>query len=152
MTSLSKYPLSSYLEATSVAAVFRLRAEPQFSPLDVNLAFLARSGWNQSVDRLRFHFQRGLACPAGHPMTDVISRLDPHLLIRRLERDADRFGSVHVSIQGEIVVLSNDAEFARALLQGIFLECPPSFHSLGEFVITEDWQTDGKPRPCSPAC
>jgi hypothetical protein len=48
MESPSNYPLSSYLEAPSAAAVFRLRARPQSSPIDINLAFLAHSGWNQS--------------------------------------------------------------------------------------------------------
>jgi hypothetical protein len=132
------------METASAAAVFRLRAKPQFSPLDVNLAFLARSGWNQSVDRLRFHFQHGFAGPADHPLAQVINRLDPHLLIRRLDRDENRFASVHVSVQGEIVVLSNDAEFARALLRGIFLECPPSFHTLEDFEISEEWDADGE--------
>jgi hypothetical protein len=142
MENPSKYPLRSYIETASPPVVFRLRAEPQFSPLDVNLAFLARSGWNQSVDRLRFHFQHGFAGPAEHPLTQAMGRLGPHLLIRRLDRDEDCFGSVHVSVQGEVVVLSNDAEFARGLLRGIFLECPPSFHTLREFKITEEWQSD----------
>jgi len=144
MENPSKYPLSRYIETASAPVVFRLRAEPQFSPLDVNLSFLARSGWNQSVDRMRFHFEHDFAGHTKHPMTQVMGRLAPHLLIRRLDRDEDRFGSVHISVQGEIVILSNDAEFARALLRGIFLECPPSFHSLGEFKITEDAQSDGE--------
>ncbi|HME00749.1 MAG TPA: hypothetical protein VKM93_25890 [Terriglobia bacterium] len=72
MENPSQYPLSSYIEMASAPAVFRPRAEPQFRPLDVNLAFLARSGWNQSVDRLRFHFQHGFTGLPEHPVTQVM--------------------------------------------------------------------------------
>jgi hypothetical protein len=75
-----------------------------------------------------------------------MSSLEPHLLIRRLDRDEGCFASVHISLQGEIVVLSNDTEFARALLRGIFLECPPSFHTLGELEVTEEWEAHGETR------
>lgn len=138
----SKYPLNSYMDPAADAPVFQLRAEAHFSPLDINVAFLARSGWNQSVDRLRFHVQRSVDVPSGHPLKRVLDQLGPHLLIRCLDREEDRFASVNVSIEGEVVVLSNDATFAHALLEGIFLECPPSFHTLKDFQITEEWQSD----------
>jgi hypothetical protein len=77
-------------------------------------------------------------------MAQVISRLHPHLLIRRLDPDEDRFISVHVSVKGEIVVLSNDADYARAGFRGIFLECPPSFHGSEEFEISEEWKADNE--------
>jgi len=137
----SNHPLDSYV-GPSGAPVFSLHAKPQFSPLDVNVAFLFRSGWNQSVDRLRFHIQQDSKIPAGHPMARVMSQFDPHLLIRRLDRDEGCFISVHASVQGEIVVLSNHAEFARGCFRGIFLECPPSFHTLDEFEVTEEWKDD----------
>lgn len=142
MTSPTKYPLTSYSGSTLDSPVFRLRAKATFSPLDVNLAFLARSGWNQSVDRLRFHLQLSQNAPSEHPLAKVVGRIEPHVLIRRLVRDEDRFVSIHASVEGEIVVLSNDAEFAREFLRGAFLECPPSFHTLGEFEVTEEWGTD----------
>jgi len=144
MSTPSSYPLNSYADPAASAAVFCLRAKPQFSPLDVNVAFLTQSGWNQSVDRLRFHIERSSKIPPGHPMAQVMSRLEPHLLIRRLDHDEDYFASVHVSVPGEIVVLSNDADFARALFAGTFLECPPSFHTSDEFEITEEWKADGE--------
>jgi hypothetical protein len=121
-----------------------LWAKPQFSPLDVNVAFLARSGWNQAVDRLRFHVQQESKIPPSHPMAQVMNRLDPHLLIRHLDRDEDRFISVHASIKGEVVIFSNDADYARQGFQGIFLECPPSFHMSDEFEITEQWKADNE--------
>ena len=91
MSSPSNQPLSSYADPASGAPAFCLRAMPQFSPLYVNLAFLVRSGWNQSVDRLRFHIQNESNIPRAHPMAQVVRRLDPHLLIRRLDRDEDHF-------------------------------------------------------------
>lgn len=142
VASTSNHPLRSYADPAVSAPVFCLHAKPQFSPLDVNVAFLAHSGWNQAVDRLRFHVEQDFKIPPAHPMAQVMSQIDPHLLIRRLDRDEDRFISVHVSVNGEIVVLSNDADYARAGFQGIFLECPPSFHQSEEFEITEEWKAD----------
>jgi len=133
------YPLSSYSDSPSAVPVFRLRAVPQFSPLDLNLAFLFRSGWNQSVDRLRFHFEHKFAGAVQNPLTNAF---DPHLLIRRLDRDEDCFASVHAFVKGEILVLTNDASYAHHLIEGIFLECPPSFHTLEDLVIEEEWCSD----------
>ena len=142
MENAANYPLSSYKDPASGSPVFRLRAKPAFSPIDVNVAFLARSGWNQSVDRLRFHFRRAADADPDSPLAAVISRFGPHLLIRHFDRDEDRFGSVHASIDGEIVVLSNDAEFARTFFRGVFLEYPPSFHTSEDFEFSEEWCTD----------
>jgi len=137
-----KYELSAYADPTSEAQVFRLRAVAEFSPLDVNVAFLAQTGWNQSIDRLRFHVRSASPIEADSPLARVVTRFEPHLLIRRLDRDEDCFASVHSYVDGNIVVLSNDADFAHTLFQGIFLECPPSFHTLEEFEVTEEWLGD----------
>ena len=145
MSETLRYPLSSYADPSSGARVFSLRATPNFSPLDVNVAFLVRSGWNQSVDRLRFHIFQETNAFSGHPLARVLN-VDPHLLIRQLDRDEDRFVSIHVSVDGEIMVLSNDPEFARSFFDGLFLECPPSFHTSEEFEISEEWQTDDNTR------
>jgi hypothetical protein len=142
MASAPNHPLSSYADPASGAPVFRLTARPQFSPLDVNVAFLARSGWNQSVDRLRFHFDGASVAAPEHPLTQALSRSVPHLLIRRLDHDEDRFASVHAGKDGEVVVLSNDADFAKAIFQGIFLECPPSFRASEDFEFSEAWLDD----------
>jgi hypothetical protein len=94
------------------------------------------------VDRLRFHYQHDIAGSVDHPLTQLVRANDPHLLIRRLDRDEELFVSIDVSVEGEIAVLSNDTEFARAQLRGIFVECPPSFHTLEEFEVTEEWSSD----------
>lgn len=142
MRSAANYPLSSYKDPASGSAVFCLRAKPAFSPIDVNVAFLVRSGWNQSVDRLRFHLRRPSDAATNNPLAEVIGRFGPHLLIRRLDREEDHFASVRTSIDGEILVLSNDAEFARTFFRGVFLEYPPSFRTLEDFEISEEWLSD----------
>ena len=138
----TRYPLDGYADPAACAPVFRLCAKPGSSPLDINVAFLAQGGWNQSVDRLRFHVDRGTKGQADHPLAQAINQIQPQLLIRRLDRDEDRFASLHLHTDGEIVVLSNDADYARAFFAGIFLECPPSFHTLGDFETKEEWVSD----------
>lgn len=142
MGSAANYPLSSYRDPVSGAPVFCLRAKPAFSPIDVNVAFLVRSGWNQSVDRLRFHIRRPSDPASDSPLAEAIGRFGPHLLIRRLDREEDRFASLRISVDGEIVILSNDAEFARTLFHGVFLEYPPSFHTSEDFEVSEEWLID----------
>lgn len=146
MTKATNYPLASYTEHGSNAPVFHLHAKAQFSPLDVNITFLARSGWNQAVDRLRFHTDHPSRSNSGHPLAQALSSFAPHLLLRRLDRDQERFGAIHAYIDGQIMVFSNDAEFARSLLAGVFLECPPSFHAKEDLEITEEWRTDEQTR------
>lgn len=144
MSQPAKYPLDTYVGSGSGTPVFRLHARASFSPLDVNLTFLARSGWNQSVDRLRLHTEQQPDVPSGHPIAQIMGRLRPHLLIRRLDRDEDCFAAIQASIDGEITIFSNDSEFARLVLAGIFLECPPSFHTVDELEISDEWKTDGE--------
>lgn len=52
MSEASKYELAAYADPESAAPVFCLRAIPEFTPLDVNLAFLVQTGWNQSAAAL----------------------------------------------------------------------------------------------------
>src|SRR5437870_12562121 len=114
MTSNLKHPLATYLDSPSGVPVFSLQAKPNFSPLDLNVAFLERTGWNQSVDRLRFHVAQGSSDSSDHPLARMLRDVEPHILIRRLDRDEDRFVSVQASVNGGIVILSNDPEFARS--------------------------------------
>jgi hypothetical protein len=138
------YPLDDYTRSAPGAPVFRLAARAQFSPLDVNVAYLARSGWNQAVDRLRFQGEQQAHIAPDHPLAKAAGSFGPHLLVRRLEKEEDRFVSIHAFMKGDIIVLSNDAPFARSFLQDVFLECPPSFHTLDELDIAEEWRTDAE--------
>lgn len=144
MSSSPKQPLITYLESPNGTPVFSLRAKPNFSPLDINVAFLEKTGWNQSVDRLRFHLIQDSSNSSHHPLARMLEKVAPHILVRRLDRDEDQFVSVQASVDGEIVILSNDTDFARSFFAGLFLECPPSFHTFEEFEISEGWLTDSE--------
>jgi HEPN domain-containing protein len=139
------YPLDAYFSAEGEPPIFRLTASAQFSPLDINIAFLTQSGWNQAVDRLRFHTASALG-PADHPLAAALQKVTPSALIRRLDREEDRFVSVHMSAKGEIVILSNDDYYAWLFFEGVFIDCPPSFHTNAEFEIAEEWITDHQTR------
>lgn len=127
-------------------AVFRLKAIPNFIPIDINLQFIIEEGWN-IADRLRFHTRMKLEKNENHPMTDLFTSLKPHLLIRRYDREEDSFLSIQIALDGEIDILSNDQDFAYKYLYGLFLECPPSFHSEKELQISEKWVDD--PQICA---
>lgn len=144
MSSSPKQPLTAYLESPNGTPVFSLRAKPNFSPVDINVAFLERTGWNQSVDRLRFHLIQDSSNSSHNPLAKMLEKMAPHILVRRLDRDEDQFVSVQASVDGEIVILSNDAGFARSFFAGLFLECPPSFHTFEEFEVSEGWLTDSE--------
>src|SRR5882724_1334752 len=142
MSSGSKQSIDSYTDSATSAPVYCLLAKAQFSPLDLNVSFLQRTGWNQSVDRLRFHVEYESGVVHDHPLAKILGDVEPHILIRRLDRDEDRFISLQATIDGEITILSNDAEFARSFFAGLFLDCPPSFHASSDFQISEEWKTD----------
>jgi hypothetical protein len=141
-----RQPLSSYADPAAGTPVFHLRAQPQFSPLDVNVAFLSETGWNQSVDRLRFHIQHSFGESSSHPLAELVGRTKPHLLLRHMDREQDCFACIQANVDGDVVVFSNDEHFAHAFFQGVFLECPPSFHTAEEFDITQEWLTDPQTR------
>lgn len=136
------YKLEQYANPENAPSVFRLHVRPKFSPLDINVAFLARTGWQQSSDRIRFHGESTAQIESDHPLAEVIRAMQPHLLIRRLDRAEDRFASVHVTVNGEVTVLSNDSNFARSFFAGVFLDCPPSFHTWDDLEVTEEWVSD----------
>ncbi len=134
-----KVSLASYMEADSLPPVFRLRAKASFSPLDLNVAFLIRTGWVQSVDRLRFHVEAPGPAPSSHPAAALLSQVRPHLLVRKLDRDEDRFVAIQAWVDGTIHVLSNDSGFAHEFVAGLFLECPPSFKTPDDIEVDEEW-------------
>ncbi len=132
--------LSAFSETLDQAEVFRIRAKPEFSPLDLNLQFLFEQGWAQVSDRLRFHAV-SKAPQSDDPLAKVLGALQPHLLVRRYDREEDVVVSVRATLDGDIEILSNDAEVARRYLNGLFLECPPAFHAISEITFDEQWIT-----------
>lgn len=141
MTSPTRYSLDEYF-AESPPPVFQVTGTAQFSPLDINIAYLTQAGWNQTVDRLRFHVQNQDPPPADHPLAALIGNITPHLTVRRLDREEDRFISLQISTHGTVTAMSNDRAFAIDTFHRLLLDCPPSFHTIDEFDITEDWISD----------
>ncbi len=139
--SYRKIPIRDYLESEKVIPVYTLKAIPNFSPIDINLHFIIEDGWN-IADRLRFHTKMEIEKNEKHPMSEVLKILKPHLLVRRYDREEDSFLSVNIALDGEVDILSNDQDFVHRYLQGLFLECPPSFHSIEELQISEEWIED----------
>jgi hypothetical protein len=118
-----------------------MKVHPNFTPIDINIQFIIEEGWSHA-DRLRFHSASKLKVANGNPLADVLANLKPHLLIRRFDREEDSFLTVSISQDGDLEILSNDINFARRYLHGLFLECPPSFHSTDEIEIVDEWVKD----------
>jgi hypothetical protein len=123
--------------------VYVLKVRPNFSPIDVNLQFILREGWSHA-DRLRFHteMEGTILAKDNHPVAAVLQNLKPHLLIRRYDKEGDSFLVATIALDGEIQFLSNDRDFAQRYLHGLFLECPPSFHTAEDMDVTEEWVDD----------
>lgn len=120
MNVATSYALDYYFGETP-PPVFQLIATAQFSPIDINIAYLAHAGWNQTVDRLRFHVQNQNPPPANHPLAAVIGSVEPHIIVRRLDEEEDRFMLIQIAIDGVVFVMSNDREFAIDTFNHLFL-------------------------------
>ena len=70
-----------------------------------------------------------MGVPKGHPLATMMAQIRPHVLLRRFDRDEDAFLAITFSLDGAITVESNDREFAWHYVEGLLLECPPSFHA-----------------------
>ena len=143
MNAATRYALDDYF-CEIPPPVFQLTATAQFSPIDINIAYLAQAGWNQTVDRLRFHIQSQNPPPADHPLAVAIGSMEPHIIVRRSDEEEDRFVSIKIAIDGVVSVMSNDREFAINTFNHLLLDCPPGFHAADEFEINEQWTTDAQ--------
>ena len=143
----NRIPIKDYLMEGENPPVYVLKVRPNFSPIDVNLQFILREGWSHA-DRLRFHTETEATILAkdNHPLAAVLQDLKPHLLIRRYDREGDSFLVATIALDGEIQFLSNDRDFVQRYLHGLFLECPPSFHTAEDMDVTEEWVDDPQTR------
>jgi HEPN domain-containing protein len=121
--------------------VYRLEIKANFNPIDLNIQFIIEQGWSNS-DRIRFHTNLKPVKMKSEVANKLMDAVEPHLLIRRYDRAEDSFISIHIALDSKLLALSNDQEFAHRFLQGLFLECPPAFHSLEELEISEGWVED----------
>jgi len=140
---LGRICTADYLTSKKCPLVYRLSIAPSFSPIDVNVQFIIEEGWSHA-DRLRFHTETKIKKAKRHPLAEILSTIEPHLLIRRYNREEDSFVSLHINLNGKLFVLSNDKDFAKRYVSGLFLECPPAFHSADELQIAEEWTDDPK--------
>jgi len=138
-----KTSIQEYLKKEKIQPIYKMKIRPQFSPIDINLQFIIEEGWS-IADRLRFHFETGIEVEQDHPLKSVFDHLRPHVTIRRFEREEDFFITIFIQLDGGLYILSNDKEFAQKYLHGLFLNCPPSYHSVEELdIIEEGWVVDG---------
>jgi hypothetical protein len=143
MNATARYNLNDYLEENP-PPVFQLTATAQFSPIDINIAYLSQAGWNQTVDRLRFHVQTRNTPSESDPLAALIGSVEPHIIVRRLDEEEDCFVTIQIAIDGAVSVMSNDRDFAIDTFNHLLLDCPPSFHAADEFEINEQWSTDAQ--------
>jgi hypothetical protein len=138
----TKISIQEYLTNEKPPPIYRLKVHSGFSPIDINLQFIIKEGWSHA-DRLRFHLETNIEAKKDNPLTALLENLKPHLLIRRYDKEEDFFITIFVSLDGVIDILSTDQEIAQKYLNGLFLDCPPSFHSAEELEVKEDgWSDD----------
>jgi hypothetical protein len=107
------------------------------------MQFIIEEGWS-NADRIRFHTKLKTEKTKNQLIDTLLDSVEPNLLIRRYDRTEDSFISIHIALDGTILALSNDQDFAHKFLQGLFLEFPPSFHSLEDLDISEGWVEDAQ--------
>ena len=142
----NRVSLKDYSDLESLPPVFHMTVEPTYSPIDINLAYLFSIGWRQSVDRFRLHTELAQGLRSSHLVDNLISDVEPHLLIRKLEQDEDRFIVLQIRLSGEIESLSNDEEYSQHFIKKLCLDCPPSFRRENELRISGKWEDDSNLR------
>ena len=135
-TNPERFPTADYAKDSLEPPFVRLNIRANYSPIDLNLLFVSRRGWTPG-DRLRIALANA-PVPKG-PLGEVIGKTPPHVLLRRYDRDADAFVAVRFMIDGSIIAESNDLPFVQKYVEGLLLECPPSFHSLSDIEVQEAW-------------
>ena len=103
-------PIANYFSDNPQKAVYRINGVPGFSPLDINLEFLHSKGWSINTDRVRFHTEMKMEIPQEHPMAQIFGNLNPHLLLRKIDKEGDYFERYsHFAWEPSIVVDINPA-------------------------------------------
>ncbi len=140
-----RVPLSVYQRGEG--RVYSLVARVPFTPVDLDIAWLARGEWDALSDRFRFWFIPRIEGRNDKPVC--------HFTVRKFDREGDVLLFMNIvpkleallsedSSQEHFVVgiLSNDDVRARAALSS-FLDVPPSFHRRQEVrLIERRWRDD----------
>lgn len=140
-----RVPLDEYLRGPT-AKVYSLVVGVPFSPLDIDLGYLARGEWNAVTDRFRVWYLPNDDGADGPPACYVMVRkFDPkdgvvvygHMVVNtEAKASGDSGWSFTVGI------MSNDEVRASVMLNSI-LDIPPSFHERRELrTIEKKWRSD----------
>lgn len=73
------------------------------------------------------------------PETLDIFNVSPHLLLRRLDEEEDAFCHCRVDMDGEVVLWSNDSDYAEHFFGKVFVNVPPAFHEIQDWRISRQW-------------
>ncbi len=138
---LKKISVKDYLKSDKPLPVFMVHIVPKYCPLDINLNFLMETGWT-NADRFRFHFKQEFNTTKNPVMDQILKFLKPHILIRKYDKAEDCFITIHINLDGKFDIFCNDEAYAEKYLKGLFLESPPSFHSIDELEVSKKWIED----------
>lgn len=142
---MKRVPLESYLRGPG-SKVYSLVVSVPFSPLDIDLGYLARGQWNALTDRFRIWYLPDEDGNSGQPVCYVMVRkFDPedgvivycHLVVNMESKvvENDRWSFT-------VGIMSNDEVRARVMLNSV-LDIPPSFHRRSELrLIEKRWRSD----------
>jgi len=116
-----------------------LEAKPIFTPIDFNIFALTETmDWTLS-DRMRFWYH-----PTHEnklPQQSAVSKIPPHLTIRRLDREEDSLCYCQVILNGELIILSNSDSYANDFFAKVFLNVSPSFRGIDDWHVSRHWLT-----------
>jgi hypothetical protein len=139
-----RVPLDAYLRGPG-AKVYSLVVSVPFSPLDIDLGYLARGQWNVLTDRFRLWY---LPAENGSDRAPVcylmVRKFDPkdgvivygHMVVNTENRADDDEWNFTVGI------MSNDEVRASVMLNSM-LGIPPAFHRRSELrLIEKKWRSD----------
>lgn len=132
-----KIPLASFHDRARGLEVFELKAKPSFSPIDLNIFALTETlDWSLS-DRMRFWYVRA---EDEKPSDSLgIFSVSPHLLVHRLDKEEDAFCHCVVNMDGEVVIWSNDSDYAEDFFGKLFVDVAPAFHEIKDWEIKSGW-------------
>ena len=95
---------------------------------------------------LRFHLPPPDDLHATGKMAKMLRSVEPHILVRKLDDEEDRFITIQIAISGAVTAMSNDQAFAHTFLAGILVECAHVFHADDELELHEEWIDDSQIR------
>jgi hypothetical protein len=75
----------------------------------------------------------------------MLASQQPHILVRKLDKEEDYFVAISIFMDGKIRVFSNDEDRAHEFLEGLVLGFPPSFKERSDLNLEAHWETAAEP-------